>query len=262
MRGDLFRGIRQFKSPAPAGTRHLKKKSFLLPVFYYDNSSLTAIFTASTKKLRRYLPDPLMHPLEAIPGRCLLTFTAFEYRKTDIDPYNEFSIAVLINYGKRAIPGFSVIRQLLTKSYSAWVWHLPVTTELARWGGVELYGYPKFLAGIEFTRSGGEVRCALSEKKKHILTLRGRILETGGGGTVRYRTFPVKDGITLSANVFTHHLEYAESRRPSDVSLEIGKEHPICSELRGIDLGTKALTYQYSAVNEAVLFGPKNLMDD
>ncbi len=262
MKGDLFKGIKQFESPVPASARHLKKKSFLLPVYYYDNSSLTAIYTAATKKLRPYLPDPLMHPLEAFPGRCLIAFTAFEYRKTDIDPYNEFSIAVLINYGKRAVPGFSVMRQLMAKSFNAWVWRLPVTTELARWGGVELYGYPKFLAGIDFNRSGGEVQCVLSEKKKHILTLRGRKLKTGKGGIVRYRTFPVKDGITLRANVFTSHLEYAESRRPSDVSLEIGKDHPVCDELRGIGLGKKALMYQYSAVNEAVLFGPRNLIDD
>lgn len=262
MKGDLFRGIKQLESPVPAGARHLKRKSFLLPVYYYDNSSLTAIYTASTKSVRRYLPDPLMHPLEAAPGRCLIAFTAFEYRKTDIDPYNEFSIAVLINYGKKPIVGLSVLRQLIAKSFNAWVWHLPVTTETARWGGVELYGYPKFLAGIDFNRKGGHVECVLSEKKKHILTLRGRKLKTGKGGIVRYRTFPVKEGITLCANVFTSHLEYAESRRSSDVSLEIGNDHPICAELRGIGLGRKALMYQYSAVNEAVLFGPRNLMDD
>jgi hypothetical protein len=44
--------------------------------------------------------------------------------------------------------------------------------------------------------------------------------------------------------------------------LTIGTDHPICAELRGIELGEKALVYQYSAENEAILFGPHNLIDD
>ena len=27
-----------------------------------------------------------------------------------------------------------------------------LTTEIARWGGVELYGFPKFIADIDFNR--------------------------------------------------------------------------------------------------------------
>lgn len=133
--------LRQFESPAPAGARHLKRKSVPLPVFYCDNSSLTTVYTASIKKVRGYLPDPGMYPLEATPGRCLLAFTAFEYRKTDIDPYNEFSIGVLINFGKRALPGFSLIEQFLAKRCNALVWLLPArdgTTSCAELSGIGL----------------------------------------------------------------------------------------------------------------------------
>ena len=70
----------------PAGMR------FKQPVFYYDNTSLTAVYTASTRRVRRLLPHPAMNPIEMFPGRCMVAFTAYEYRKTDIGPYNEFSM--------------------------------------------------------------------------------------------------------------------------------------------------------------------------
>lgn len=262
MNGELFRGVKQFEFPSPAGAAHLGKASFLVPVYYYDNSSLTLIHTASTARVRPYLPDPRMHPLELTPGRCLVAFTAFEYRKTDIDPYNEFSIAILINFDKAVIPGLSVLRQLLGNVFHAYVWHLPVTTEIARYGGVELYGYPKFIADIAFTRTGGQVECTLSENGRLVLRLLGRELPAGPGKTVRFKTYPVKDGITLCGNVYTRHVRFAESRRRADSGLTVGTDHPISAELRGIELSEKPLVYQYSAENESILFGPHNLIDD
>lgn len=262
MRGDLFRGIKQFEYPTPSAAAHLGKPSFVVPVYYYDNTSMTAIYTASTALVRPYLPDARMHPLEVTPGRCLVAFTAFEYRKTDIDPYNEFSIAILINFDKRAIPGLSILRQFLANAFHAYVWHLPVTTEIARYGGVELYGYPKFIADIAFTRGAGHIECTLAAGDKLILKVRGRQLQTSAGKRVRFKTYPVKDGITLCGNVYTRHHDYAESRGGADASLTIGTDHPISAELRSIDLSDKPLLYQYSPVNEAVLFGPRNLIDD
>ncbi|TAL34011.1 MAG: hypothetical protein EPN93_12520 [Spirochaetes bacterium] len=260
MKGDLFKGIMQWEFGMPKSK--LKKKEFRLPVFYYDNSSLTAIFTASTKKVLPFLPDPRMHPAEVMPGRCLVAFTAFEYRKTDIDPYNEFSIAVIVSYGKRPIPGLTVLSQMRRKCYDAYVWHLPVTTEIARYGGVELYGYPKILAKIDITRGRDAAECVLSEKKTHILTLRGPVLHTKPGGIIRYRTYPVREGVTLCGNVYSLHHQFAETRSTKGVSLTLGTDHEICRQLRSVGLSEKALMYQYSPLNESILFGPHNLIDD
>jgi hypothetical protein len=84
MHGDLFKGIKQFEFPTPPAAAHLGKPSFLVPVYYYDNTSMTAIHTASTTLVRRYLPDARMHPLELTPGKCLVAFTAFEYRNRSL----------------------------------------------------------------------------------------------------------------------------------------------------------------------------------
>lgn len=232
-----------------------------LPVFYYDNSSMTAVFTASTKQVRALLPDPQMHPIELLPGRCVVAFSAFEYRDTDIDPYNEFSISFLMSYGRRTLPGMHLLRGLASRCFEAYVWKLPVTTEIARWGGVELYGYPKFLADIDFKRHTGHTTCTLSEGGRLILSLQGQALEGGPAKPLRYRAYSMKNGIPLCANVYTNPLEYAQTMSPNAASLVLG-DHDIARQLQALDLSSSPLMFQYCPRNELVLFGPRNLMDN
>ncbi len=260
-KGDLFKGIIQWDLRLPDKKLKLKTDKFKLPVFYYDNTMFTAIYAASTEKVRAYLPHADMHPAEYLPGRCLVAFTAFEYRKTDIDPYNEFSISVPITYGKRGIPGLTVLSQMMKRRYEAFVWHLPVTTEIARYGGVELYGYPKFIADIKFKKGRNRIECVLSEKKAAILTLSGPVIPVSAGKITRYKTYPFKEGVVLCGNVCINPIQHAETRKTKDVELVIGRDHPICKELLGIGLSAKPIMYQYSPLTEAILFGPRNLID-
>ena len=232
-----------------------------LPVFYYDNTALTAIYTASTAAVRGLLPHPAMRPIELYPGRCLAAFTAFEYRETDIDPYNEFSISFPVTFDRPQIPGVTAGLQMARRCYSAYVWQLPVTTEIARVGGVDLYGYPKFIADIDFTRDPGWVTCDLSEGGKRILSLRGKALPTSRGKVVRFVTYSMKDGIPLVANVYQNPIEYAQSQRSQAAELTLGHDHPAAQKLMGIRLSQSPLMYQFSPVNEAILFAGRNLMD-
>ena len=254
MRGELFKGIKQWNFEQAGRT-------FKLPVFYYDNTSITAIYTASTNKVKKLLPHPAMHPIEMFPGRCMVAFTAFEYRRTDIDPYNEFSIAFLITFDKPQIPGLTALWQMVRRCFTAYVWKLPVTTEIARFGGVELYGYPKFLADIIFERGKEWIECSLSEKEEMILTLKGKILPPTRGKITRFVTYSIVTEIPVTANVVVDPLEFAQSRHGQSATLELGAKHPIAEALREIRLSPGPVMYQFSPVTEAILFGGKNLMD-
>jgi len=254
MKGELFKGIKQWEFDR-AGEK------FKMPVFYYDNTSITAIFTASTSRVRGLLPHPGMRPIEMSPGRCMAAFTAFEYRKTDINPYNEFSIAFLVTFERPQIPGLTALWQMARRCFTAHVWKLPVTTEIARFGGVELYGYPKFLAEITFERSAGQIRCDLSEKGEKILTLEGKVLPTKKGGLSRYVTYSVLDGIPLVANVVVNPLEFAQTRDRNAAGLHLGTGHAIPETLREIRLSPHPVMYQFGPVTEAVLFAGRNMID-
>jgi len=233
-----------------------------VPIFYYDSTSFAVIFTASTERVRNYLPHPDMHPIELYPGRCLVAFTASEFRKTDIDPYNEFSIAIMITFRKRQIPGATLALQMIHRRFTSYVWHLPVTTERACLGGVELFGYPKFIADVSFEKQNDSIACHLSAENQKILILKGKVLRTHKGKVTRYVTYSVKDGIPLVTNTYMNPVEYAETRSSKVAELDIGSGHPICDELKGIQMSTKPLEYHYAPKTQFILFFPRNIIED
>jgi len=255
-KGDFFKGVIQWEIMMKDLSLEGK-----LPVFYYDNTAMTAIYTASTTLIRRLLPRTDMHPVEVIKGRALAAFTAFEYRASDIDPYNEFSISFPITFGKKGIPGLTVLGMMARRYFTAYVWQLPVTTERARKGGVEMYGYPKFLADIVFSHEGNMLVCTISEGGRNILTLKGKKLKTSPEKVNRFKTFSVKDDVPLAANVYMNPREFGKSISRNAAQLTLGN-HDISGQLRELDLSEKPLFFQYMPLMEAILYGPRNLMDD
>ena len=220
---------------------------------------MVAIFPASSSKIEQLLPHPSMKPIEIIPGRCIVAFAAFEYRKTDFEPYNEISISFLISFGQRQIPGFTAAKMMLSRTTSSYIWQLPVNTEHARAGGVDLFGYPKFLADISFEKGDDWITCTLAEEGQEILELRGRRLPTKRAKPIHYITYAVENGSPLVAEVLVNPVEYAEKYGGREIELELGSGHHISNVLGQLDLGKQALVYQYSPTNEAILFPARNV---
>ena len=141
------------------------------------------------------------------------------------------------------------------------MWHLPVTTEIARVGGVEFFGYPKFIADIEFSRSGDNLRCDLSEQGTRILSMEGKMLPTEPGKRLRYITYSLNNGIPLVTNVFVNPLQFAQSRDSDAARLEIGSDHPIAKKLQESTSLTFPPCTTTARTTRAVLFAGRNLMD-
>jgi hypothetical protein len=255
MNSDFFQGVKQWEF-------NLREMQFKLPVFYYDTTTITAIYTASTSKVKKLLPLSQMKPIEISPGKCLVAFVAFEYRQTDIDPYNELAIAFLISFDKPQVPFLTAFTQMYRRRMTAYVWHLPVTTEIARLGGVELYGYPKFIADIEFRKEDDQISCHLSENGNKILSLRGTVLPVTRGKNSKIITYSVINNIPLVTNVHINQLEFGESRDKQGATLEFGSDHSICEGLQNIGLSATPILYQYSPLNQAILFAGRNLIDN
>ncbi len=82
--------------------------------------------------------------LQAVPqedGKAVVLYLCWEYRQTDIGPYNEVAVTVLA-----VAPG--------DPHPAIYVADLPVTTEAANRAGQELWGYNKFVTNIEIKGDG------------------------------------------------------------------------------------------------------------
>ena len=250
----FFEGVHQME--VPLGDRSLK-----VPVFYYDGSAMTAVFPARLSALRRWMPDRRFVPARLAPGVGAVTITCFEYRETDIDPYNELAIAVPLNepFSRPNLPGRAMLGAARRGQYDVWVHHLPVTTDLACRGGVEFYNYPKFVGSIEFEEQGSRRRCRLGEGDETILTLDGPLVATPGQGETQLFSHLWMDRQPQSSEFKLNVLAGGRALRPGSAWIELGASHPIARELDGLVISRRAIYYELLARFEGILYGPDHL---
>ena len=125
-----------------------------LPIRYIETSMMAVAYSASTARLRELTPAPL-RMVEVMPGRTPVAIACFDYLETSIGPYGEVSIGwPVVDATRWQPPLLPLLFEQRWPRMGWWVHHLPVTTEAARQAGRSLWGYPKFLADIDFEWDG------------------------------------------------------------------------------------------------------------
>jgi hypothetical protein len=223
-----------------------------LPVRFYDWSAIMAHFPVPADAVRSLLPSDRLRPAELFPGMGILSMAAMEYRRIDgIEPYNEFGIMVPVLYEPPlTIPGLPLLMPGVFKRFGLYVHHLPVTTQLALDYGVEIWGYPKFVADISFQNTGHGRRCTVSAEGKHIVTL--EVAEA----PVRMRrldlySYTVKDGELLRTRIQARG-KLRTRRFRGGASFRLG-DHPIAEELRSLGLRETAIERLYAPQVQSML---------
>jgi hypothetical protein len=84
---DFFKGVRQ-------SILKIGEYDTRVPMFYQSVTSMGIFLLASLEKVKGILPTNRLYPYRVTPWHCVLTITAFEYRETDIGPYNQVSIGI------------------------------------------------------------------------------------------------------------------------------------------------------------------------
>jgi len=232
-----------------------------LPIFYYDGTAQTAVFPARLGALRRLLPDPRFVPARLAPGLGAVAVSCFEYRDTDIGPYNELAITIVLNNPPFAsnLPGRALLAGLRSKQLHAWVHHLPVTTEIARAGGVDLYNYPKFVGSIDYEEAAGRRNSRLGEGDEHILTLDGPLIDTPRSGELQLFSHLWHDRQPQESEFKLNVIASGRSLRSGAARLELGERHPIARELASVLVSRRSIYYELMAPFEGILYGPEHL---
>lgn len=232
-----------------------------LPLFFPALSAMTAVFTASSGEARRLLPDARMRPVEVAPGRCLLTVAALDYRESDLGAYQEVAVALPIAFGGMAPAALDALRQGVGKAQSTYVWQLPVTTRAACDAGVDLYGFPKRVAEIGFQREERGLRCTLGPASDPELTLAVDADDRPGERRLKLRCYTVKEGRALVSTLVVRQTRFRDHLRRDAARLELGRGD-IADGLRALRLSERPIAAQSCADAQAMLFFPRNVIDD
>jgi len=220
------------------------------PLFYYDFTGLMVTFVTPLSRIRALLPSSVMQPLRLTPWHGVTIVGAFEYRDTDIGPYNEVGVMFPITLHKPA-PVLTGLLKAMAEGPMTYIWRLPVTTEEARCLGVEHAGYPKFVADIKFDRHAGWTDCRVTEGDSHILTLSVKESPLHDAGRMPFHVANVRNGRILHGVMNTRLHRLGISRDPADVRLELGS-HSMAQELRHLGLG-RMLECRYCPEGQVVL---------
>lgn len=236
------------------------------PNFYYENSRVTAIFTADLARLRELMPPEVLkqvQPLQVWPGRGVVALTAYAYHYCDNDSYNEIGLSVVTNKpGSSNWGPFSLMGQSFSGDFWGYVLKLPVDTELARVRGVVGYNLPKWLTRIDYSEGENNVVVKIfdSETKALDVTLETRKLDVSSSKenlvTTSFTNIDQQGQLTTGYST-SRQLRHASTSSADAVKLTL-TDGSLSRFIESLKLG-KMVKYEYVPDFQAALYAPKPL---
>lgn len=229
-----------FFKDTPRKALEMKGLSLEFPVLYYDFRFTTCIFTARINRLKKILPHPQFIPIQIWPGTGMLGITAFEYRDTSVEPYNEVAVTVPLNFPPAAFLGKHTALSMMRRNvFPVYIHRLPVTTEIARDFGIYFYDYPKFLADIDFQERGKYLEITLKEGDDLILKLLAKKLPLKKSAQVEFHTFSLGEKAIMHTLIEGRAAKFGQKMWGKCGELELGS-HRISDELKDLGLSKSA----------------------
>lgn len=247
----IFKGI---KHTRPVIDGH----TCTLPLFYTAGMATIGMFSAKLSKLRNKAPDSRIEPASIFPGIGIVTVIAFEF-ETTISAVNELCIAVPL-WNDMLPFGISMLKGQLRGYMPTWVWHLPVSTEIANIFGRFTWGFPKVFAVIPITQdASGNLPCVLSEQGKPILTLNGKAIAGNMSLRVTLKNHLWQDGWIQTADHVFDLRNIGMSLIPGLTSLELLSDHPSARDFEDVLLTKSSICSAYAASIQAMLHEPDRM---
>jgi len=236
------------------------------PNFYYQNSRVTAVYTADLDALRALMPPEVMatvQPLQIWPGRGLIAFTAYTYEHCDNDAYNEVAVSIITNKpGKSNLGPFTLIGQSMSGDFWGYVLKLPVNTELARVRGVVGYNLPKWLTRIDRKEGEQSVVYDITDSQTGKVDVSFKAKKLNGLShdvDIVTSSFTNLDhqGRLAYGYAVSRQLSHGSSRDADSATLTLG-DGSLSNYLRALKLG-KMMKYEYVPEFQSALYAPKPL---
>lgn len=217
-----------------------------MTVHYFDMAMMGGVFRLDPEQAAQLVSNDRFVPSIAEDGLARCHVTALEYRTIDIlNPYNEVAVT---------IPGS--LRGADRETDLHYYLHLPVTTQDALWTGVEIYGFPKYVAAIDFKEGETDVVCSLTLAGQEILELQvTKGPDQEDAWEAENLTFLQGEPLL---SVFQAYGRRHASEVPGGSRLQFG-EHHLAQELRSAQMELASVSHFYCPSIKATLSPPFRL---
>lgn len=221
-----------------------------LPIRYWRTDCFMGLFPAGYGAVRELLPSSRLYPVRLPGGRALVAVVAYNYLETGVGPYGEIGISPLCTLD-RAAPPLVPLVQGYRHGFGGFVAHLPVTSRVAREAGRRVWGYPKFVADMDFDLRPEHQQVTLAEGDSEILRLDVRRSGHVALERTPLTTFTVRDGRLVRTTVATR-AHVATALGSSGGALALG-DHPVGRALAGLGLSATPVVTRTYLTHSAIL---------
>jgi hypothetical protein len=212
---------------------------------YQDWSFYLIELRANYQMVKELLAERHLLPKEIAPAETRLQIVACELRKVQVaGPYNELSIQVPVE------PLDDSPNEKLTHLY------LPVNTEESRWPGVDIFGFPKFIATIDIETDNNRAACRLAVGDQMILEFK---MDDKAGPRKHYKwDYYGTRKRRVVKTTMDPEGSISDEEFSGNASLVLG-EHPIADTLRAILLSEEVVRTMIGHNVSSVLKKPVRL---
>lgn len=231
-----------FMEAVPQRPHRTSRGTYQIPVRYYDGSHCYLAYKVDAASAAEVVGrDKTIEPWPFF-GRALGLLSVWEYRETSVGSYQEIGVGVVCRRKGSHPSALRYARDMGAQEDQAiWVCTLPVTTELAHEGGIEVWGYPKYLTSIE-TRFDDPARV-------HVRLADELELSVGAIRGLKLRaqplvTFTEKDGRLIRTRIDVDHE--VRMGRGRTAKIEVLGDGPTSEVVRrlGLDVASPLAVYR------------------
>lgn len=229
------------------------------PLFYPDLGFFGFVCAGDAAEIARRLPTLDHRPWRAWPGRALVAVQCFEYRDTQIGPYNEVALTAAVDLGSRPRPWSARVGStLLGAEAHGFILDLPVDTEVALHGGLDYFNYPKHLADIRFSESAGSRTCAVRDRDGGalIVEISAPAPAARGPRDLLFHSYPILAGQAVHARFRVRADAFVFRPLPTGVRVRLG-DHPRAEVWRALRLGRPLATF-FAPRGRGILYPPRD----
>lgn len=221
------------------------------PVHYRKGNACTIIFLANYKKVAQEMKIPGYEPVKPIPGKAIVGFCSLEYLEIDqLPPYNELDIITLIKKkGEKWDKNSSTMQ--------TYIFHLPITDKDAYDLG-KVYGFPKIMANITFSKDVNRRTCICEADKELIVELEIELPPSSKKNSSIQIIHNMKDAKILTSKLVIECKAGKNELRKAKGSIHLGN-HPISDFIRSLKLSKRPLLVQYSTDMDILLYPPEEI---
>lgn len=178
-----------------------------IPMIYGDASSMMYFMLVDTEKVMNFIHDKRIKPVSVFPGKTLLAINIFEYRKSAVGGFGEFtfSIPVMMD-AKFNVPILPLIFDQSFSKFGFYVIQLGASNDLGRKHIEDIWGYPTYKNNLDISivNNNGRVTSTIKEGNDIILAIAENL--------------PKKQNFELKKKKFNTYFSHGEELRQVELN--------------------------------------------